>query len=251
MDSQQTDPRPADTRKDKNKMALSFDLRLVVIFLVFVIVAMLLAWRPWSAPGPDAKSRTVTVTGEATINAVPDEYVFSPSYEFKNASKEAALAEVSKKSDEVTQKLKNLGVEDSKIKSDSDGYNYSYYYDDSRDRNTYTLRLTVTVNDKDLTQKVQDYLVTTSPAGAISPQASFSKKLQKKLENQARDEAAKDARAKAERTAKNIGFTVGKVKSISDANNRSSPILLRGDDLGVSSGDTPEKQSMAVQLGGH
>jgi uncharacterized protein YggE len=46
--------------------------------------------------------------------------------------------------------------------------------------------------------------------------ANFSNAMQKTLESKARDDAAKEARAKAEQSAQNLGFKVGKVKSISD-----------------------------------
>jgi len=36
------------------------------------------------------------------------------------------------------------------------------------------------------------------------------------LENQARDEATKDARAKADQSAKNLGFKVAAVKAVND-----------------------------------
>lgn len=230
-------------------MTLSFDLRLIVVLLLAVIGLLLFMWQPWTITDPDAKSRTITVSGEATITAVPDEYVFYPSYEFKSADKKTALAEVTKKSDEVVKKLKELGVPDEKIKSDASGYNYSYYYDDSNNQNTYSLQLTVTVGNKELSQKVQDYLVKTAPTGNISPQANFSRTLLKKLEDQARDEAAKDARAKADRTAKNLGFTIGKVKSISDSSDSGGPIFYDNRSNALSTDGAAQEPSLQVQPG--
>ncbi len=58
--------------------------------------------------------------------------------------------------------------------------------------------------------------MTTSPTGSVSPQATFSDAKQKELETQARNAAAKDARSKADEMAKNIGFKVVKVKSLTD-----------------------------------
>jgi uncharacterized protein YggE len=81
---------------------------------------------------------------------------------------------------------------------------------------TYNLQLTVTLTNKDLVQKVQDYLVATLPTGGVSPQAGFSDSKRKQLESNARDEATKDARSKADQSAKNLGFRVGKVKSVDD-----------------------------------
>lgn len=210
-----------------NRINVSIDLRLVVFLLLAVIAAMLLIWKPWEA-APTDDDRTISVTGEADITAEPDEFVFRPSYEFKNASKEAALAQLTAKSNEVTKKLKELGVADSKIKADSDGYDYNYYYDSKNLQNNYTLRLTVIVGKRDQAQKVQDYLVSTAPQGSVSPNATFSDAKRKQLERQARDEATKDARAKADQSANNIGFKVGKVKSVSDGSSIANNVLRGG-----------------------
>lgn len=212
MDYDQTPPKMPKT----NKLNLSLDLRVIILILLLVIGAMLFFWKPWEDNSTANDGRVITVTGESKIAAEPDEFVFNPMYEFKNANKEAALASLTKKSEEVISALKGLGVADSKIKSDSDGYNYNYYYDQSKNQNNYSLRLTVTADSRELAEKVQNYLVSTAPTGSVSPQANFSDQKRKELENKARDEATNDARSKAEQSAKNLGFKIGKVKSIND-----------------------------------
>jgi len=207
---------------------------------------MLVLWRPWNDTTTDA--RTVEVTGSSTITAKPDEFVFSPSYDFKDADKDAALAQLSKKSDEIVAKLKSLGVAESKIKTDSSGYDYPVYYDDGQDA-TYTLDLTVTVSDPRLAQKVQDYLVTTAPTGSVSPNADFSDKKRNQLESQARDEATKDARAKADQMAKNLGFKVGKVKAIDDSNGFDGGIVPLTGARGMSASSAEDTSSLSVQPG--
>lgn len=198
------------------KLKFSLDMRLLIGVLLAVIIAMLLIWRPWTSRV--VSDRTIDVTGESTVKAEPDEYVFYPSYEFKNADKQAALTELTKKSDDVVSKLKALGVNDSKIKTNSSGYDFPVYYNNVNDPKeaTYTLQLTVTTADKALAQKVQDYLVTTVPTGSVSPTVTFSESKRKQLENQGRDAATKEARTKADQSAKNLGFKLGKVKTISD-----------------------------------
>ena len=172
------------------------------------------------ANGANGEDRTVTVSGEATVKATPDEYVFYPSYNFTNADKAAALKDLTAKSDEVTAGLKKLGVADSAIKTNSNGYEIPMYYSDSaavsKTDATYSLQLTVTVGAKEMAQKVQDYLVSTSPSGGVSPQAGFSDAKRKELERTARDEATKDARSKADQQSKNLGFKVGRVQSVDD-----------------------------------
>jgi uncharacterized protein YggE len=73
-------------------------------------------------------------------------------------------------------------------------------------------------------------LVTTSPSGAVTPYSSFSKTKQAQLQSQARSAAEIDARDKAEKSAKNIGFKLGAVKTISETNGFGviEPLLEKG-----------------------
>lgn len=241
------DPERINTPPKNNKVTLSFDLRVVVILLLVVIAAMIFVWQPWVSKA-DAKSRTITVTGEATVKAEPDEFVFSPSYEFKNKDKKTALNELTQKSQDITEGLKKLGVSDRKIKVDSSGYNYDYYYDSEKQQNTYSLRMTVTTDNKDLTQKVQDYLVKSEPTGNISPQATFSKKLEKKLDDQARDKAIDDSRIKADKMASRLQFSLGKIKTVDESNETPSYYMKRTySDIGLSTGDSAA--NLPVQAG--
>lgn len=203
-----------DEPKQENKQRISIDLRFVTILLLVIIAGMLALWKPWE--GTASSDKTVSVTGEAKLTDTPDEFVFYPNFEYKNNDKDAAIKELTAKSETVISKLKELGVKNEKIKSSSDGYDYEPYFMPDSGETTYTLRLTVAVNDGALAQKVQDYLVTTSPTGNISPIASFSEEKSNQLEEKAREEATKSARLKAEQSAKNLGFKVGKVKSVTD-----------------------------------
>jgi uncharacterized protein YggE len=231
------------TMPTKGSKGFTLDFRVIIGALLLIIAGMLLMWKPWQ-PQFDANARTISVTGQAKITAAPDEYIFTPSYDFKNASRESALSDLSKKSDEIVAKLKQLGVADSKIKTNSDGYDYPIYGKGDTSTPTYSLRLTVTINDKDLAQKVQDYLVTTAPTGAVSPQITFSDTKRKELESQARDQATKDARTKAEQSAKNLGFSLGSIKSVNDGASFGGIYpVLQGGTSGTSE-DTSSKLSL-------
>lgn len=202
------------SQASSSKLTLKLDLKAVVVALLVVIAGMLALWQPWNDPRAD--TRTIEVTGSASVKAVPDEYIFYPTYEFKNADKDKALSAMTKRSEVMVAKLKELGVADQKIKTNLSGYE-SYPIYELRGRTpTYTLQLTVTVNDKELAQKVQDYLVSTTPMGSVTPTPTFSDSKRDELESQARDEATKDARAKAEQSAKNLGFGLGSVKTVVD-----------------------------------
>lgn len=203
--------------KPKNKINLNvkLDLRWIVLFLSLLIIGMLAIWKPWIGDTTD-NNRTVSVTGKASMSAEPDEYVFYPSYEFKNnTDRQIAINEANAKSAEIITQLKALGVTDNKIKSSVSGYP-DYYYSETDNTYNYTLSLTIKISDLELAQKVQDYLNSTAPQGNVSPVAGFSDAKQKTLENQARDEATQDAKNKADRMANNLGFKLGKIKSVTD-----------------------------------
>lgn len=175
---------------------------------------------------------------------------FSPSYDFTNGDKQAALKQLTAKSNEIVAKLKKLGVADKNIQTNASGsYSYGYYMPIYQGGDAYSLSVTVTVYDAGLAQKVQDYLVTTSPSGQVTPSVSFSTAKQKELQAAARDKAEKDARSQAEQSARNLGFTVAAVKSVVDGNsNTGGPIfygsLNTGSDIAQ-----PEKSSLSVQPG--
>jgi uncharacterized protein len=216
-----------------------------LILALIIIGAMLFTWQPWEA-GAAAGQRTITVTGEAEITAEPDEYVFNPQYEYKDLDREAALKASTDNTNEIVTKLKELGVPSSKIKTDSNGYKEWYRETGS----TYYSYLTIKIDDKKLAQKVQDYLLTTSPYGSVTPSAGFSKSKLKEVTNKARDEATKDARAKADQSAKNLGFSVGKVKTVKDDANGEGvyPMLLRGSADASMAAGSPEL-SAPIQAG--
>lgn len=224
------------------RKGITLDYRIVIGALLVIIIGMLFMWRPWE-PQIDAKSRTITVLGKAKVTAAPDEYVFTPSYQFTDSDKQTALSNLSKKSDEIVGKLKSLGVADSKIKTNAGGYAYPVY-NDSSSTPTYTLQLTVTIDEKDLAQKVQDYLVSTTPIGEVSPQITFSDAKQTQLESQARDQATKDARSKAEQSAKNLGFNLGEVKSVNDDATFGNIYPLTSNAVGGSGQASPNKLSL-------
>ena len=228
---------PAPNKKKSFTVQLKFDYRFIIGVLVFIIIVMLLLWQPWVFRS-SMNNRTVTEYGMASVTGVPDQFVFSPSYSFKDANKDAVLKMLSAKSDEVTKKLKEIGVAENKIKTNTDGYDFPIYGAEDgtsygsggpdegdvssgaiapRDtRMNYTLRMTITVDNKTLAQKVQDYLVTTSPEGEVSPKIGFSNKKGGELEDKARELAMKDARKRAEQSAKTLHFSLGPIKTVDD-----------------------------------
>jgi uncharacterized protein YggE len=230
------------------KFSLAIGSRMIIFVLLAVIAGMLVVWKPWVGNTND--SEVISVTGDATVTAEPDEFLFYPSYQFSNANKDTALDALVKKSDEIVAQLKKLGVGDSQIKTNSSGNNsYPYSRNSTSGLSTYTFRPTITVTDKALAQKIQDYLITTSPSGSVSPQASFSDSKRTELENKARDEATKQARGKADQSAKNLGFKLGKVKSVNDGQGFDGYYGLDGGAEALTIEDSAKQAQLTVQPG--
>jgi hypothetical protein len=99
---------------------------LLTAVVVVLILAIVLFWKPWQ-PNVKASDRVITVTGEATLTATPDEYVFTPSYDFTDTDQSTALTQLTATSNQIVAKLKSLGVENSEIQTSSNGYSSGVY----------------------------------------------------------------------------------------------------------------------------
>jgi uncharacterized protein len=209
-----------------NKLSLSIDLRIVCVALLVVILAMFAIWQPWQST---SSTRKITVTGTAKVTAEPDMYQFSPSYQ------KATTEELNTQLNTVTVKLKELGVESKHITVQSSAYGSPQPLNDKTttiapapDRQTNYAYLTIKVSNKELAQKVQDYLATTGAQGQLTSTPSFSDDKQKQLLEQAKEKAIADAKSQGSKTASNLDAKLGKVLEIKDADEYNGPITLEG-----------------------
>jgi len=201
--------------KSKSKLSLNLDLRWLVLALIIIIGGMLALWRPWQA---NNAGRSVSVSGQATIEAEPDEYVFSPSFELTGSDQNQLTAQISETVDEAVAALKALGVKDSDIKlSAYGGDDYYLYPTGTSGQYRVSANLSVSVDSLELAQQIQDYLATTKAAGQLTPIAQFSEAKRKELDGQAREQAIADARTKAEQSAVLLNAKLGKVLEVSEA----------------------------------
>lgn len=211
-----------------SKQTLSIDYRIICLVLLAVIASMLVIWKPWDKTS--VATRKVTVSGQSTIEAQPDEYTLYPYFERTNADRAKAQTELNELATQITTKAKEIGIEEGDITLNSDAYDQYRYYglEPSTDSSVVTLRLDIKAKDKDKAQKMQDYLISLDPKGQISPVAGFSKEKQKNLEAEARTKAIDDAKSKAETSASQLGGKLGKVITISDSSAGNIPIFYGG-----------------------
>ncbi len=184
----------------------------VVEILLLVAILGILIWFVFIDSSSGSAAKTITMTGEATIESAPDEYVFMPIYEASGTDQVAVQEELTAKAVDVTAKLKELGVEEKDITLQTSAYDNWKPLETGEA--TTTVSLEVKVSNKELSQKVQDYLITTGAKGQISPQGSFSITKTKELDAEARAKASEEARTKAEAQAAIFGAELGDVVKI-------------------------------------
>lgn len=180
------------------KFTLSINFKLLLgLALAFGLGFALAWWSPWTA-----SQRTVTVTGESTITAKPDEFVFNPYFTASAKDRAAANTAVRKNCDQVVAKLQELGVAQEDIKTDITAYDFSTTPEDDKDAKfEANCAVTITLDNEQLAQSVFDYLSSTKAQGSISPQVSFSNDTRANLKSEARKEAVGNARTQADEIA--------------------------------------------------
>jgi uncharacterized protein len=186
-------------------------IKYLQILLLIAIFGLVLWSKPWSNSSNIAE-RTITVTGESTIKATPDEFTFYPYFQETGTDQEEIKTSLTSKANETVQKLKELGVEEKNITVDASSYDRWYYRED--ETGSLSISITIVVPAGDVVQKVQDYLLTLDVKGQISPQATFSQAKQKELDAQAVEEASNDAKSKAETQANLFNAKLGKAIKI-------------------------------------
>lgn len=183
-------------------------------WLLFLIVLGVFGWFWWTQTGPE-----LTILGEGSVKATPDQFVFSPSYEARAADEVTARSQATEKGDAVVTALKKLGVTESMLQRDIYVYrDYSATPAPDTTTNgqhigTYSLSITIE-DDTDLAQNVLTHLATTPLQGNLTPYSSFKTETQRRLEREARVKALEDARVQAEQTADTQNARVWGVVSI-------------------------------------
>lgn len=193
-------------RQDGKKITLTLSWKLLSLVLALALVGLSIYSRPWEERKPST-SRTITVSGEAVIKRSPDLFIFYPYYEGK------VQEEVVSKTNEAIAKFKEFGLGDAGIQTSISSYE-DYDVNGRTGQWNYTASLTLTVDNKEVAQKIQDYLVESKAAGSISPAYDFTRDTKKQLKDEATVKAIEEARASAEKQANSLGVKLGDVINV-------------------------------------
>ena len=171
-------------------------------------------------PVSQSADRTLTVTGEGEVKAVPDEAILSAGVVTEAASAAKALAANRREMNDVFAALKQLGIADKSVQTSE--FNISPQYDTGKDGSApprlsgYQVNNTVSVTIDDLSKlgRAIDAFVASgaNSMGGIN----FTIRDPKPLLKQAREAAIKDATDRAETYADAAGVSLGNVLAIDE-----------------------------------
>lgn len=240
------------------KLTFSINPLVIIIVLILIIVGMIAVWQPWQG---NKTERTIAITGQGEVRAIPDEFTFSPYFERTGADAAKLKDELATYGNTFLEEVVKLGVNKDDVTLNSNNYASSGATTPSYPgkptapaQETVTLQVIVKTADKEIAQKVQNYLATTDAKGTLTSQPSFSKQKQKQLEADARKKATDDARQKAKKTAADLGATVGKVVKVSDKTQGGIIPLMSGATRDIAAPEaaslpvTPGKQDVTLSL---
>src|SRR6056297_3541269 len=95
----------------------------LVQFIVLLAILGLLLWsQPWSTETFSSNKKTITVTGETTLEATPDEFTFYPYFQKEGTDKDALRDELVTEANTLVNGLKELGVPEENITLDASSY---------------------------------------------------------------------------------------------------------------------------------
>ncbi len=178
-------------------------------------------------------TNTITVQGEGKIERAPD--TAKVSFTVRSEAKDLKTAQntVSEKMAAVTSALKELGIEEKYIKTESYSSYPQYEYSTVRCYGCpqgnptirgYEVAHNVTVAVKDL-EKVNDVLAALGTAGVSDISGpNFGFEDDKAIAREARDHAIEDAKDEAQKLAKSLGVRLVRIVSFSENGNTPYPM---------------------------
>lgn len=202
-----------------------------------MVAAVLIVVAAWSGlaqqSAPLAQKRTVTVRGEASIAAEPDQMRMAVQVHVRADAAVEAMRIAGTKTQTVLSVLKRLGIPDQAIQTTR--ATVAPVYDYSRNIQPppiigYTAFNEFTVLFKGNTMaNVGAFMDNAIEAGATNfGNLVFEASRQRELEREALTKAAADARARAHLLAKELGASLGQVLSITESvGGRPGPIMMR------------------------
>jgi hypothetical protein len=227
----------------------------VGILILVIIAAFVLPWRNINWGKLSFQGETVVVTGESKTKQKNEVASFSAGVNVIKEKKEEAVDEVNKKINELITSVKDFGIPDEDIKTQS----MSIYqqqeqprYLSSGDPNkvdewVVNNTIEITLRDVSKTQELVDLLNKSGANNVYGP--NFRIEETSDTEKGLVDSAIADAREKAEIIAKAAGRKLGKVVNVSEGGSGISyPMYSKADGLGGGAAVEPGTSTISKTL---
>jgi uncharacterized protein YggE len=211
--------------------------------------------------GDNKSLATITVEGKSEITAVPDVSRFTITIEETAQDQKTALAQNATKTNAVMTALKNAGIEEKDIQTQSrnDYPKYEYtrgameiaIYPPMPAQQTITgyvssHTLSVKVRNLDTISSVQQIFADQKVSNVYGPELSLDDPEQ--LQADARREAIMDAKAKAKVLSNQLGVRLGKVVAFNESGNGAYP-MYRMEAMASDSASAPKSSQPNIAVG--
>ncbi len=197
--------------------------------VVLIIALGAFYFKPWQS----TKNETITVTADGKVETTPTIAKITASLESKNQNIDLARAENEKKSTDIISKLKDLGISEKDIKTQSVSAGPSYenqimiYPAPPRPTtNSFSSSLEITIRDFSSADKVIATLTAAGASNLYGPNLTVDDEKLEKAKSEARNKAVENAKTKANELAQASGRKVGKVISIKEGGDFGIPMPI-------------------------
>lgn len=214
----------------------------------------------------DQNMKTFNVAGKGEVEVQATKATVSADFTGEGATSDVATKNLTDMSTKAFQALKDAGVKDADVKTQSVSVNPKYEYCYSYPAGSYpvwckgnpnqnringyeaTQNFTVTITDnKELVSKILGLFPTLGARNVNGPNWEVDNDT---ATAQAREKAVADAKAKAESIAKSLGMTLGPVSSYSESTGGGYPvpIMYSAKTMSVGSAIAPQAADMSVPV---
>lgn len=214
----------------------------LIVASIAVVLAVLLSVVAFKnfKENPNPYQNTISVTGNGEVTAVPD--IATVSFSVHSEGKDIAAAQkiVTESANAVIKALKDGGIDEKDIKTDSYTSNPKYEWSSTPCREGFcppgnqklvgyevTHSMTVKIRNLDKVGDILAVLGTQKVENMYGPNFTFDD--DRDLQSEARAKAIDDAKTKAKELAKSLGVHLGKIVEFSDSGYGGPvPYMLKG-----------------------
>jgi len=196
----------------------------VVVLVLIIIAAFILPWKNINWGKVRLQEETIVVTGESKAEQKNEVASFSAGVNVINENKETAVNEVNKKISELVALVKDFGIAEGDIQTQSATV-YEQQQTDKSKKNYWVVNSTVEIKLRDVS-KANDLTDLLNKSGANNIYGpNFTIENTADTEKTLYDSAMTDAREKAELIANSSGRKLGKVVNVVEGSNSNySPV---------------------------